>query len=336
MFIKKTNHIFTLIAVTIILFTNSIAFSQKNQLSIQDYIDKYKEYAIKDMIEFGIPASITIAQGLLESSNGNSKLAIEANNHFGIKCHNDWTGETFFQDDDKENECFRKYNSVEESFKDHSQFLKTKTRYANLFKLDKKDYKGWAKGLKEAGYATNPQYPELLINLIEKYKLMVFDQEDYTNNIKPLVTQTIEPQSLSLDLLQEKIFLGEIKLSNGNTRKIYSNNGVKFIIAKKGDKFFRIVEELEIISVGQLLKYNDLPKDKGNVVREGQIIYIKPKRNRAKVDYHIVKKGETMYDISQIYAIKLKKLYKKNRMEFGTEPTIGEKLFLKKKKPINA
>jgi len=143
--------------------------------SAQDYITQYKSIAIKEMNDYGIPASITLAQGLLESANGNSLLAREANNHFGIKCTSDWRGETFLQDDDSKNDCFRVYQSPEESFRDHSEFLLRK-RYAALFELDKNDYAGWAHGLKKAGYATNPRYAELLIDLIERYGLYQYDQ----------------------------------------------------------------------------------------------------------------------------------------------------------------
>ncbi|MDP4266375.1 MAG: glucosaminidase domain-containing protein [Bacteroidota bacterium] len=305
------------------------AFPQSQKMTIKDYIEKYKNVAIKEMNVFGIPASITLAQGLLESSNGNSPLATEANNHFGIKCHLDWEGEKIFKDDDKENECFRKYNTAEESFKDHSEFLKSKSRYSNLFKLELTDYKGWAKGLKDAGYATNPKYPELLINLIEKYNLMAFDDQKY---IPKIIAETNVSESKNeIDLLNEKNLVMEVKLPDGSFRKIYENNGVKFIVARKGDKFFRIVEELEMAAVWQLLKYNDLKKE--GIVREGQVLYIKPKKSKAKDEFHIVKQGETMRQISQNYAVKLKKLYKKNRMEPGAEPQVGDTLFLRKKKP---
>ncbi|MDM8178052.1 MULTISPECIES: glucosaminidase domain-containing protein [Olivibacter] len=143
--------------------------------SAQDYISRYKTIAIQEMNTYGIPASITLAQGLLESANGNSTLAREANNHFGIKCTPDWKGESFFKDDDAINDCFRVYRSPEDSFRDHSEFLLRK-RYAPLFELDKDDYTGWAKGLKKAGYATNPRYAELLIDLIERYGLYEYDR----------------------------------------------------------------------------------------------------------------------------------------------------------------
>jgi flagellum-specific peptidoglycan hydrolase FlgJ len=143
----------------------------------EQYIALYKNDAIKEMKEYGVPASITLAQGMLESSNGNSALAVKANNHFGIKCHSDWTGDTYHMDDDEKNECFRKYPNVLDSYRDHSKFLKERSRYAALFTLKITDYKGWAEGLKAAGYATNPKYPQLLVNLIERYQLYIYDSE---------------------------------------------------------------------------------------------------------------------------------------------------------------
>ena len=143
----------------------------------QQYIDRFKAIAIKEMNLYGIPASITIAQGLFESANGNGDLARYANNHFGIKCTSDWKGQSYFKDDDQHNDCFRVYANAEESFRDHSEILKRK-RYAHLFELDKNDYEGWAQGLKDAGYATNPKYPQMLIGIIQKYSLDVYDRPE--------------------------------------------------------------------------------------------------------------------------------------------------------------
>lgn len=155
-----------------------------NRSTADSYIERFKGIAIEEMVQSGIPASITLAQGLLESGNGNSSLAREANNHFGIKCTPEWKGKTVLKDDDKVDDCFRVYSSPEESFRDHSEFLKRK-RYASLFELDRNDYKGWATGLKAAGYATNPRYAELLISLIERYDLTQFDRaESRTEKIK--------------------------------------------------------------------------------------------------------------------------------------------------------
>lgn len=156
---------------------NSEAISNFKPMTSLEYIDHYKGIAVQEMNLYGIPASITLAQGLFESGSGNGELARVANNHFGIKCNNGWTGKSYYKDDDNHNDCFRVYNNAEDSFRDHSEFLK-KPRYANLFKLDKNDYTGWAKGLKDAGYATNPNYPQLLINIIQKYNLDQYDKPE--------------------------------------------------------------------------------------------------------------------------------------------------------------
>ena len=160
-----------------ILFISSLflVFILKGQNKTTNYINKYKSLAISEMNEFGIPASITLAQGILESGNGESRLAVEANNHFGIKCHTNWDGETIFADDDEKNECFRKYSTVEESFRDHSLFLSTRDRYQFLFNYKKTNYRKWARGLKEAGYATNPKYASSLIKIIKNNNLSKYD-----------------------------------------------------------------------------------------------------------------------------------------------------------------
>ncbi len=167
-----------LFLLSIIILLASVSFAQR--MTAEQYVETYSNWAVEEMQRVGIPASITLAQGLLESGFGNSRLATEGNNHFGIKCHKGWTGEKMYEDDDAANECFRKYKSAYESFKDHSDFLTTRSRYAFLFELDSDDYKGWAKGLKKAGYATNPQYANKLIELIERYELFRFDDENYT------------------------------------------------------------------------------------------------------------------------------------------------------------
>ncbi len=225
-----------------------------NKYSPEGYIERFKEIAIKEMSQYGIPASITLAQGLLESGNGNSVLAREANNHFGIKCHSDWTGKTFLQDDDKKNDCFRVYDDPEESYKDHSEFLKKK-RYAFLFELDKGDYTGWAYGLKQAGYATNPKYPELLIGLIERYNLNRFDSGETT-------IAKIKREDKALEVLVEQVHKEEKKEAGRTslTMKVYE--------VKQGDTLYSIskrfgltVDEVKIlnsingadIKLGQLL-----------------------------------------------------------------------------------
>lgn len=282
----------------------------------EEYIALYKADAIREMQLFHVPASITLAQGMLESDNGNSALAVYANNHFGIKCHKEWTGETYTQDDDTKDECFRKYGAVYDSYVDHSEFLKTRPRYAALFELKMTDYVGWAKGLKSAGYATDPKYADRLIDLIERYKLNEYDKLE---GLSPIVA---EPQ---------KTEGTKTVTANGmNRREIYLNNNRKFIVAKQGDTFMKLAQELEM-GVWQLYKYNDMNKDSS--LRQGQMLYIQPKRNKCSDDKCQVRPGETMHDISQKYGVKLKKLYLYNNMEPGTQPKAGQVIYLRKAKP---
>ena len=266
--------------------------------SPEQYIALYKNDAIKEMKEYGVPASITLAQGMLESSNGNSILAINANNHFGIKCHSDWTGDTYHMDDDAKNECFRKYPHVLDSYRDHSKFLKERSRYAALFALKISDYKGWAEGLKAAGYATNPKYPQLLINLIERYQLFIYDSEN-----------------AFVDSSKHVVFL--------------SKNHVKLVKAKEGDNFESIAKEFGV-SAKRLRKYNDAADTLQ--LKKDDVVFIQPKRKKGSEKMYEVKDGDSYRSISQDYAIRLKDLYKKNNISPGAIPKKGDKLNLKKKK----
>ncbi|HEY1039304.1 MAG TPA: glucosaminidase domain-containing protein [Bacteroidia bacterium] len=296
----------------ICLLSGSILLAQPSEkkLSPTDYISLYKDDAIAEMLMHGIPASITLAQGMLESGNGNSALSVYANNHFGIKCHVGWTGESYYMDDDAKNECFRKYEKVLDSYTDHSLFLKNRPRYAFLFDLPLTDYKGWAKGLKQAGYATHPKYAEQLIELIEKYKLDQYDKQEGLP-VKPIASS--EPKT-KMEL-----------------RQVLRFNGTKFIIAKSGDSFYKLATEFNL-ELEDLLTYNDLTtKDK---LQAGTKIYVERKRRRAKEPYHVVTKGETIKSISQLHGIRMYHLYKKNRMKPGQEPKVGDVLFLRHKKPL--
>src|SRR5258705_3363489 len=231
------------IILTSLLFCQSVfaqtvsAQPDKYRMTQRDYIDKYKNDAVKDMLKTGVPASITLAQGLFESESGNSDLAREANNHFGIKCHNEWTGETFHKDDDEKNECFRKYNSVLESFDDHSNFLRTRDRYAFLFALDITDYKGWARGLKKAGYATNPEYAQKLIKIIEDFQL--HELEKGMQNL-PLTASAKNDSPESLHRNNVNRIVSEKPVAKEH---LHSENDVPYILAKEGDSYFSIANE---------------------------------------------------------------------------------------------
>ncbi|MDQ3073102.1 MAG: LysM peptidoglycan-binding domain-containing protein [Bacteroidota bacterium] len=295
-----------------LLFTAFLAlplasFAQK--ITAEEYIATYKDLAIKEMHRARIPASITLAQGLLESGYGNSYLAREANNHFGIKCKSDWTGKSVKADDDALQECFRAYDNVEDSYRDHSDFLVNGPRYQFLFKLDINDYKGWANGLKEAGYATNPKYADLLIGLIEKYELFNYGKSKGAIADKGSNDNDVHEPAEAVPGPAE-------------------HNGIPIHVVKKGDDIESIARSRELMP-WEVRKYNDLEKDED--LLPGTILYLKPKHRKGKVDYHIVQEGENMYYISQLHAVKLKFLYKMNLMASGEEPVSGEKVYLRKK-----
>ena len=277
-----------------------ISFQSYSQSNIQIYIQQYQDVAVNHMHEYGIPASIKLAQGILESSYGTSKLAKESNNHFGIKCHKDWAGSVVYHDDDEKDECFRKYDFVEDSYLDHSLFLVNKERYSSLFELKKNDYRNWARGLKKAGYATNPDYANKLIQLIETYNLSYYDNKETDFVLK-----------------EESLY------------KIKQYNYVQYVTAKAEDTYDEIAEYLGVWP-WELIKYNDASDDR--VLLEGERVYIQPKRKKCQVKTHEVIEGETMYSISQLYAIKIDDLYKKNKMKNGTQPEIGQVIYLKKRK----
>ncbi|MDR0559797.1 MAG: glucosaminidase domain-containing protein [Prevotellaceae bacterium] len=275
---------------------------------------KYREIAVSQMRKSGVPASIILGQACLESAYGQSNLTRVAKNHFGIKCHNSWSGEKSYHDDDAKNECFRKYKNNEDSFIDHSDFLRYNSRYAFLFDLKPTDYKAWAYGLKKAGYATNTKYAESLIKVIEDNKLYLYDQNVEIEAIPPSRLKKTELDNFVIQL----------------NRIVYTRNDVKYIIANEGDTYEAIAEEFKITK-RQLLKYNDLPKNAK--IYKGQELYIKAKKSRSSINFpiHIVQNGETMHDISQKYAVKLKKLYNYNKMKPETQPEEGQEIFMRNK-----
>jgi len=285
------------------IFFVCFGFSQ----NIKDYIKKYNGLAISEMHLYGIPASITLAQGILESASGTSKLAVEANNHFGIKCHVGWDGPSIYHDDDHEQECFRKYNTVDQSFRDHSLFLSERKRYLFLFSLRRTDYRGWAKGLQQAGYATSKTYAKKIIQLINDYNLSQYDNKKL-NSIKQ--DQLNRDNAISVDL------------------QIFEKNYIKYVLAKEGQFYDDIAEKIDVW-LWELLKYNESEIDR--LLAKGEKVYLQPKRRKGDSPFHIVLEGETMYSISQIHGIKLKHLYKKNRMDFGSEPYVGQRLSLREK-----
>ncbi len=286
--------IFTLLGVVSAQRTNQVYWA---------YIDQYKGLAIEQMKKYRIPASITLAQGLLESAAGRSTLATEANNHFGIKVGGTWTGPYVLRDDDAPNEKFRKYRNARESYEDHSKFLQGR-RYQGLFRLDIRDYKGWARGLKAAGYATSPTYAQSLITLIEMYNLQRFDSGKY--NFKNEVAQA-EPL--------DDFF---------NRHTVYKNNKNYFIVVEAGDDLATISKKTGV-KLKRLYKYNDLPSD--YTLTQGDLIYLQKKQKYASKEFkkrpiHIVEPNQSLFDISQLYGMQLKSLYKLNKKspEDGIKP----------------
>jgi len=296
-----------------------VGFSQR-VFTREEYIQKYRTLAVHEMQRCGIPASIKLAQACLESSNGNSELSRKSNNHFGIKCKSTWTGKRVYHDDDMRNECFRHYNSVEESFIDHSNFLMANPRYGELFQLDITDYKSWARGLKKAGYATAPHYAESLIKIIEDNKLYVYDHVVNDQQLN-MITNNGKTQQSTKNLINPY-----------PSRKVVFRNGLKSIVVKAGDTPQSIVDEFDM-KVWELYKYNDLPDDHRLQVNE--ILYIVPKRNKAirSSETHVFQADETMHYVSQRYGIRLKKLYRLNRMRYGERPVAGTVIYLRDKAP---
>lgn len=293
------------------------------KLTRSDYINQYAHYAVKEMLMSGVPASITLAQGILESGDGNSLLARKANNHFGIKCHGMWDGKKYYMDDDAKNECFRVYESVFDSYRDHSEFLSGRSRYAFLFELRRTDYKGWANGLKKAGYATNPKYPALLIKIIEENDLTRFDRMREPPRAIEQQREVAEPQ---VEVSTE----AQTSESANLQRQRYLRNEIRYIWVKPGDTY-KLLERITLLRERQLQKYNDLPK--GAKLKVGERLYLQPKRNKnSEKDYHVVAKGETLRWISQEYGVKLKKLLQYNELSYGEEPAPGQKVWLRKRR----
>lgn len=312
----------------------------QQRTTLEQYIDKYKSIAVEHMDVYGIPASIKMAQAIHESEFGNSRLAREGNNHFGIKCKSEWTGSTILHTDDAPDECFRKYGSAEESFKDHSEFIDNSERYLALFKLDPMDYKGWAYGLKQAGYATNPNYPQALIKIIEENQLFLLDQgleltaattAAAAKEEKPLVAavdsepSARSPKAAVVDI--DNFTISESAGGSGSGRPIYSNNGSEFVLAGEGDSYASIASRYGL-SLKKILSYNDM--DHVETLGEGDMVYIKPKSKKSQNGrlIHVAKDGETMHSISQYYGIRLNNLSKINRRTKDSPIRAGQQIRL--------
>lgn len=319
-----------------ILLWHNVLFSQEKSKATLDYIDRYKEIAMTEMIDYKIPASITLAQGILESGNGNSELSRKSNNHFGIKCHKSWTGKRTYHDDDEKGECFRVYDTPADSYRDHSIFLSTGQRYAFLFDLKITDYKGWAKGLKQAGYATLPTYANILIKLIENYNLTKYDQMVVKGDFKKSKDKKQKPKAKNQKpTSQNNIVYTPFRITEANVvgktndeRYIRENNKVKFIYAKEGETIYEMADMLGIYDY-QLIKYNNLGKRR--TFKEDEIVYIEPKRRKAqrRYEYHTIQKGETLSYVSRLYAVKLESIFKMNDMDENTILHVGDNIRLR-------
>ncbi len=321
------------------LFLSSLAQQKQD---ILNYIDRYKQAAIDEMVRSKVPASITLAQGILESGAGTSTLSCSTNNHFGIKCKDEWTGGKYYYDDDKPQECFRVYNDVRESFADHSDFLLTRPRYAPLFQLPLTSYKYWAYGLKEAGYATNPKYAQLVIGYIEDYKLYELDKtgvamiEEKEKPIKqPEVAEPMTAHVSSKVVVtdaknkeQHKQIITEIKNAE-NGRQEFVVNGIRAVKATANEDPFKIAFEFNI-DFSLIMSYNDMTT--GDRFKEGEYVFLQSKKARGAESTYIAQTGESMHDISQKTGVKMRELYVKNAMKMNDQVYAGETVNLQEKR----
>lgn len=294
--------------ICLLFFVTTLAgaATQRKIPSYVKYIKTYSDLAVQHQKKYKIPASITLAQGLLESGAGQSDLARRSNNHFGIKCHSDWRGGRVYHNDDRRGECFRKYKRVEDSYEDHAKFLQ-RSRYDRLFKLKITDYKGWARGLQKCGYATDRAYANKLIKVIEDYELYRYD--------------TGKAHKLSRKE-REKLKFPKLNYT------IYKTFGLLYVYAKENDSFDQIAQNMDF-KVKDLKKFNEVPED--FPLQKGDIVYLEKKKKKAdKPNYdHVVQIGESMHSIAQKYGIQIKSLYKMNKKDKDYTPEEGDVLKLR-------
>ena len=306
----------------LIVCCGTASFAQT--LTPEEYIEKYKDIAIREMKRMGVPAAITLAQGLHETDNGNSVLVKKSNNHFGIKCKSSWSGNGVSHDDDAPGECFRTYKTADDSYRDHSNYLRGNERYSFLFQLDPSDYKSWAKGLKKAGYATNPKYPEVLIKNIEKYNLQQyslagakdmpkFDKSKYQDDKEEKI-EVVE--NAAEDDKEYTVAISE------STSRI---NGSKCIYAKKGTSLLAIATNHDI-QLSRLLEFNDMETD--GILSKDQPVFLERKEKKGANNFYVVQAGETLHDVSQKTGVQLEYLATYNQMQKGTVINAGTKLWL--------
>ena len=316
------------------VWLTAVAAGAQDPQVVREYIATYRALAIAEMQRTGVPASIKLAQGIHETAAGTSALVLKSNNHFGIKCKSNWTGPSVSHDDDARGECFRKYSLSSDYYRDHSDFLKGSSRYASLFQLDPLDYSAWANGLKKAGYATNPKYPQIIIRLIEQYNL-----QDYTliamgkmpapddviladagstpakDVVQASVTTVVEPEREA----PPRYPAGEFRIND--TRVVY---------ATKGTALLAIAQQYNV-SLARLLEFNDL---RGvEELERDQLVFLQRKRKTGSSEFHVVKPGETLYDIAQVEAIRMESILAYNQLQAHMQLAPGERLYLRGQAP---
>lgn len=311
----------TLLATFAVLFVCSAATAQSSvKYTTEEYIARYSSIAVEHQEKYGIPASITLAQGILESNSGNGRLAVEANNHFGIKCKRNWTGATISHDDDAAGECFRKYHSAEESYEDHANFIDTQPRYDSLFRYSETDYASWARGLKAAGYATDPQYAEKLIRVIEENKLYLYDRGENALEQRVAEVEKVE-QEIVADIPAQPVEKADVVDIDNFTVTVNPHhgysvqmvNGVEYVEPKEGDSYTKIAALFDL-PLKKIYKFNDVAV--GAELAEGERVFLQRKQARyvGTELYHTAVAGETMRSVAQRYGVRLAKLATLNRL----------------------
>lgn len=341
-----------IVAFSVLLLSHADVFAQSGNTLPQQYIEKYKELAINEMIRTGVPAAITLAQGILESGSGQSDLALRSNNHFGIKCKLEWTGDKVYHDDDEPNECFRSYPTVEDSYRDHSDFLKNRSNYAFLFTIPPTDYEGWCKGLKKAGYATSPVYPKLLMDVIDKYNL-----QDYTlialqriqgnDQIVSVQNEINNTPVVSINTIDDLTETPVINDPNNNIQKnidtktsqpvvennttlqypsgVFTINQCKVIYVNAGSSLFAVSAQ-QNIEYAKLLAYNELSS--GDILENGKLIYLEKKPKKSTKKFHIISGTESLIDVSQSEGVQLQSILAYNNLTSNQQIQAGTKILL--------
>lgn len=325
-------------SLIIAVLSATIIASASGKTPQEKYIEQFAPLAVEEMYRTGVPASITLAQGLLESGYGLSELAVKGNNHFGIKCHNSWSGKKMYYNDDRRGECFRKYSSPEQSYRDHSDFLRYRERYKFLFDYKITDYKAWAHGLKKAGYATDPSYAKKLIKMIEDYDLHQYDRKSASfgkskNKTKKTKAKPVKDEiPVAPSQIERKSALTQAQRSDFHfsmSREMFSKNGVPFVYSVEGETYSSIASSNNLF-LREILKFNDL---NDNVpLPAGTVVYLQPKKKQAVrgLDKHVVEEGETMRGIAQRYGIRLSSLFKMNGMSSDVIIREGDIIKLRK------